>query len=577
VGCGLFLLALVLRLLFLWATPDAGWPHSAWYKGDAATWLEWAQALEESETFEADLPIRPPGTAYLIAALWSGDPEGITRLKVVWCLIGALTVVPLYLAARRPFGAGVALVIGLLCAGSTGLMVLSTSLNNETPYLFLVAMSIYLAELLRKEPRPGYLVLWAFLGALACLTRAEHILYFVLVLSFLQMRWMKVGVERAPSLRRWLQTLTLAGLAVAVFCATLLPWHLAAWSQIRRFNGGSQRVDARTEEAQSRLEQLLAEVSWSSEALAELERMPAATRRTMRLFISATEAIRGRRAVSAESVEILDEAFGYRPQPLPSHPYVALYGSLNFYLANNPRATTGFSRAVLEQPPPLSAGAGRYPLALVEGLPPRQLTLTYPPHLEVVNEGYRLGWTWIRDNPGEFALRAGRKLQVLWRGAALGLGGYNLPLGLSGNRPQVDLLVPDGGAATASWRGGLLILVLTGAWMSRRNPATIPWLALLVTKVIVTVAFFGYARHGATVIPMVALLACLASAEVLARTRNVPRRWQWGLATGAALLLLAVEVGRFAYRPEVTIDGQRIGEEAPFVAHDHHDRRVDVD
>ena len=579
IGGLLFLLALALRLLFLWATPDAGWSHSAWYKGDAATWLEWAQALQESRPFEADLPVRPPGAAYLIAALWSGDPRGIVGLKVVWCLIGALTVIPLYLAARRAFGAGVALAVGLLCSGSTGLMVLSTSLNNETPYLFVVATSIYLAERLRHGPHSVLLIAWSSLSALACLTRAEHILYFVLVLSFLQMRWMKAGVERrAPSLRRWLQTLTRAGLAVAVFCAILLPWHLTAWSQIRRFNGGPQQADARTEEAQSQLEQLLAEVSWSGEALAELERMPAATRRTMRLFISATEAVRGRQGVTAESVEILDEAFGYRPQPLAGHPYVALYGGLNFYLANNSQATDGFSRTVLERPPPLSAGDGRYPLALVRGLPPPQLALTYPPHLEVVNEGYRLGWKWIRDHPEEFARRAGRKLQVLWRGAALGLGGYNLPLGLAGTRRQVDLVVPDESIAATAWRSGLLVLILVGAWSGRHNPAMIPWLALLATKLIVTLAFFGYARQGATVIPTVALLVCLAAAGALGKTRRVPQvRWQWRLAAGVALVLLAMEVGRFASGPEVTIDGHRIDAEAPFAAHDHRDRRVEVE
>ena len=91
----LFLLALAFRLLFLWATPDAGWAHSAWYKGDAATWLEQARAIQESRPFEADLPIRPPGTAYLIAALRISGLDSVPALKLIWCLIGALTVVPL--------------------------------------------------------------------------------------------------------------------------------------------------------------------------------------------------------------------------------------------------------------------------------------------------------------------------------------------------------------------------------------------------------------------------------------------------------------------------------------------------
>lgn len=590
----LFLLALALRLLFLWATPDTRWAHSAWYKGDAATWLEWAGALQESRPFEADLPIRPPGTAYLIAALWNGEREGVAALKVVWCLIGALTVVPLYLAARRAFGAGLAIAVGLLCASSTGLMVLSTSLNNETPYLLLVAISIGLVEPIRRRPRCALLTAWACLNAVACLVRAEHILYFALVLAFLLMTWVGTRHGSQADFRGgWRSALARAGLVATVFFLVLLPWHLTAWSQIRRFNTEPLRAGAGTEDAQARLERLLAGIGWSSEALTELDRMPAATRRTARLFITATEGIRGRQAVSAESLEILNQAFGYRPLPLPSHPYLALYGGLNFYLANNAEATAGFSRTPLERPPPLVGGSARYPLALIRGLPPPQLTLTYPPHLEALNDGYRLGWQWIRDHPGDYLRLAGRKLRVFWRGAALGLGGYNLPLGLSGTRRQVDLVVPDESTGAAAWRGGLLVLVLSGAWITRRSSAMVPWTAFLASKLIVTMAFFGYARQGASVSPVVVLLACAAVTQAVSylgdqKPRRKPRKKlerrqpasrlsrPGRFVVAAALLLLAVEAGRCASRPEVSLDGRRVETQAPFPAHDHRDRRVEV-
>ena len=39
----------------------------------------------------------------------------------------------------------------------------------------------------------------------------------------------------------------------------------------------------------------------------------------------------------------------------------------------------------------LAGGPSRYPGFLITGLPPPELTLTYPPHLEIVNHGYRLG------------------------------------------------------------------------------------------------------------------------------------------------------------------------------------------
>ncbi|MGH9381146.1 MAG: hypothetical protein ACRD2Z_11105 [Thermoanaerobaculia bacterium] len=56
-----FLLALAMRLLFWRATPDAAWPSSAAYQGDAFTWLDYARALAAGREFETGLPWRPPG------------------------------------------------------------------------------------------------------------------------------------------------------------------------------------------------------------------------------------------------------------------------------------------------------------------------------------------------------------------------------------------------------------------------------------------------------------------------------------------------------------------------------------
>ena len=574
-GILLVALALALRLLFWQATADAAWPYSAWYKGDAATWLEWAQAIEASRPFEVGLPIRPPGAAYLIAAISDGETAGIPVLKAIWCLLGALTVGLLYAAVLRALGSGLATGVGLLCAASTGLMILATSLNNETPYLALLAAILALWEPVRRRQGALLLALWSLLNGTACLVRAEHLLYFLLLLAYLVPTW-----STARQAAGWRSALGSLSLALAVFTLVLIPWHASAWSAIARFNTQPLTADPATEDAQRRVEALLSSISWQPEALAELETLPVATRRTARLFITATEGVRGRTTVGAGSLQILDQAFGAIPRRLPSHPFIAVYGGLNFHLANHSRATGGFDRAPLERRPPLVGGPEQYPLALIRHLPPAQLTLTYPPHLEAVTDGYRLGWEWIREHPRDFVRLAGQKLRIFWHGAALGVGGYNLPLGLSGIRRRADMVAPEGGSVVVVWRAALLALVVAGAWIGHRQPALFPWLAFLLSKLLITLAFFGYARQGASVIPVVMLLMCLAGNRLLTAVgdawRRLPQRRRRWLVAAPAILLLLVEAGRWASRPEVTIDGRAIGASDPFPTADHRDRRIEL-
>ena len=572
VPLGLFGLALLLRWLFWQATPDAAWPYSAYYKGDAATWLAYADALQRDERFELGLPLRPPAAGYLVAALWNGRVDGIAALRLLWCVLGALIVPLIYAAARRSFGAAPALVTGLLCAASTGLMMLSTSLNNETPYLLLVAATLYLWPSMRRQPGVPLLALWGGLHALASLTRVEHALYFAGVTAALVLLWRRRGGSWRSPVRR---------LAITSICfaLTLAPWHLHAWEEIRRFNSHPPPTNPATEAAWSQVEAALAVIDWDPGALGARQELPAFIRRTASNFVAATVLTRGRRTVTAADFEILEEAFGYRPRAIAGRPFVALYGGLNFYLATNPHVEDGFDRSLLEEPPPLAGGAALYPRALLAGLPPPDLALTYPPHLEIFNRGYALGSRWIRDHPGDFLALVGHKLRLFWHGATLGFGGYNLPLGLSGVRRPVDLLVPEGGLLTALWRLAVSTLALYGLWTGARDRRSatdlLPWLLFLASKVVVVIVFFGYARHGASVIPVIALLLALAGAALATRrTASADDRTWRRLAAVAALALVTIEAGRWMARPTVTLDERRVGPSDPWPIDRHVRRQV---
>jgi hypothetical protein len=348
-GVFLFVAALVIRFLFTIATPDAAWPYSVAFKGDAPLWLDYAASLDRGEPFELGLPLHPPGTAYLLAWLSSGPPA-IGLLRFVWCLMGATTVVLLWAAVSRSFGGRPALLAGAVAAGSTGLIVLSSSLNSETPYLLLVAASFVFLEDMLRRPSLAPVAAFAVLNGLACLFRVEHVLAFVLISAWCLVRWLRQHGRLAAS--------RLAVLTVA-FVLPLVPWHLHAWRAIARFNSVPPQRSAADDAALAAVESRTRGMAWDEGAGREREHLPAFARRQAGDFVAATVLHRGGSRITAEDFATLKEAFGERPAPLSCCPFVSLYGPLNFALANHPAAGGGFSRAALEDPPPLVFAPGR--------------------------------------------------------------------------------------------------------------------------------------------------------------------------------------------------------------------------
>jgi hypothetical protein len=560
-------LALFLRLLFWQATPDSSWPHSALYKGDAPTWVEQARAIGKAQPYEFDLPLRPPGAAYLMAFFWGGG-DSIASLKLLWILLGAAVVMLVYHSTARDFGSAVGLVCGLVCAGSSGLMILTASLNNEIPYLVLVAGCLACWKPLVVKPKRSLIVLWAILNAAACLVRVEHILFSFLASAVVAVRWLSDSPRR--------QVLGRCTLGVVVFVLLLAPWHLQAWRAIERFNTVEHALPPAAETAMQRVEQALTGIGWTGEAERLRARLPAFCRRESASFVAATVAVRGKSRVTAADFGVLEEAFGSIPEPLREWPFVTFYGGLNFYLANNADAGVGFNRAPLERPPPLAGGAHRYPSILVQGLPPADLALSYPPHLEAVNRGWSLGTEWIAEHPREAFGRIFLRLASFWRGTATGIGGANLPLGLSGLRGRADMVAPVTSPLSAAWRLAWLVVAGLGLFIGlRESPLEMtPWLIFLVTKIVAATFFFGYVRHGASAVPVVALFAGLVAIRSADRVRWLRTRRFVPLVVAA--LLIVLEITRWLLGPQIVIDGRDIAGGDPWPLEQHAERHVTV-
>jgi hypothetical protein len=107
---------------------------------------------------------------------------------------------------------------------------------------------------------------------------------------------------------------------------------------------------------------------------------------------------------------------------------------------------------------------------------------------------------------------------------------------------------------------------------------------LLATKAITTLAFFGYAREGAVVIPVFAMLLGLLVTRGLPdlagfpkRTSAYPaaRRWVWASCL-LALGLIAIEGARWVSEPVFILDGHEIGAGDPFPGMEYAERRLQI-
>ncbi len=528
----LFTTGLLVRCLGWACSAERDLPFAASYQGDAPYWQRAAAVAAGTAApgFENVLPFRPPAMAWLSSALWNGDADTAWRLRVVLLVLGALVAPLTFAALRHAFAARTARLAGWICTWSGSLLQLGTGIHGELPYLLLFLLGAADCARLARERAPIAAGRWAVVNGLACLFRADHLLYCAAAMAWWLLR------RRAAAGRD-------IGIAAATMGLVLTPWQWRAAAAVADFNalGTTARPAVDVPSPGS--------LPWTDDAIAAVRAMPASARGATFGFVDATVRTRGGSTVTAAELQVLDEAYDSRPEPLGT-PILALYGPLNFFLANSPESDGGFTRAPLDRRPPLLGGLERYPPGLLDVLPhDGALQLGYPPHLDAINHGYRRGFAFLGSQPLRGLRLLGKKIAQAWRGAAAGIGSMALPCGRSGVREPVDLTVAEHLPATV-WRGALLVLAGLGWWRCRHNPETAGWTIWLATKFAIVAAFFGYARLGALCVPTLALFWAAALDDL-----RLPLPWQRRFALLLGIALAAAEVGAALTSHQPTVDG----------------------
>lgn len=547
--------AIALRLIFLFGAGDRTWPHSTYFEGDAPLFAGWAAALDRGEPFEQGLPLHSPVVPYLMHSLapaggtTAGPPPArdFVRLKVVWCVISGLTCGLLFLVTAQSAGRRAALIVSLLCAAYFGAYISATSLTGEALYAALIVAAIGLTQRFRLRPSWTAAIALGAIHGVATLLRAEHPLLALLLCVAMLWRTSTQSTQTqaptpvdaqdeenpppaaAPPLpaRRALPTLATVGVMIAV----CIPWMLSSRAAIQRLN----TVESTPIDYAAR------GVEWTPDAREFIASLPAFARRDNVIYISASFRTAGRTQVTAADARmILERQFSYVPQPMSEWMLVSSQGPLAFALANHPRADGGFSKVALD------SRFGSNPA----------LQLSLPSHLRLYNDGFAEGWEWIRSDPKAWSELAAKKLERFARGVALGFGATNAPLGRSGERQPADLATPISNKS-APWRWMWLALLSVGAICSLLRGVCRLWLLVIAFKLLVTLAFFGYARQAVSIAPAYCVLAALAIDELLRRIPSSRSSRLLGYVALAAIAatLLITDV-RTAFRPaEMSIRG----------------------
>lgn len=546
VAVALFLFGLALRVLFQLAGQDGGCGWHLGFQGDAPVWQELATKMANGVADDQlRLPWRPPGMQWLVALLWNGDPQRVAVVRWTFVGLGASVAPVSWLWLRRHTSPRVALLTAGLCAAASNLLLLGSGLHVEVVYLLGTLLSLFDQDRL-AGPRAHVAALrQGLFGGVLCLLRTEHVLTMVVF-------WW--WARRSGASWRTL------GLGVAAAAVVLVPWQLHANAMVDAYNAGPQPPPPLPRSA----------LPWDADAVAAVRALPSFQQAPVSGFVADTVRVRGGTRVTAADLAIVREAYGCDPAPLP-HAFGALYGGLNFFLANTPEADGGFAAAALDRPPQLLGGEAKYPPGLRNVLPRGgAIVLGYPPHLAAVVDGTSLGLREIAADPSGALLRTGKKLWHAVEGMTGGLGGHALPIGLSGVRRQVDLTTATGGWAVV-WRVLVLAVASVGLWSLRRTRGLAPLLLFAATKVVVVVVWFGYARQGALCLPVVALGVAALVDRLLPTVTATRARWSWALL---ATLLLAVEGLRAATAGIATVDGVAATAGEPFGATDFTTRTI---
>ncbi len=160
-GAALFLIAMAVRLLHLWAIRD-----SAFFDvlmGDARSYDLWAQRLAADDWIGSDVFYQAPLYPYFLGGLYRAFGRDLLMVRLTQALVGSLSVVLLASAGERLFSRRVGVLAGLALALYAPAIFFDALFQKSVLDVFFICLVIWVVS--RLVDRPGSAPLWLGLGA----------------------------------------------------------------------------------------------------------------------------------------------------------------------------------------------------------------------------------------------------------------------------------------------------------------------------------------------------------------------------------------------------------------------------
>jgi len=233
----LFVVAALVRVLFLAGTVDRDLPFSIFYYGDSRIYREFALALIRGDVFDQGIPLHPPAFAYVLSWIIAWVGERPATIRGLLAIAAAAAVPMIYLLGRTLWNRTVGVTAAMLATFSFGLCVVSVSANAETIYIpLLVAQAwllVSLGDALTQGRTRAAAILMTASGivlGLGALTRAEHFGLAVVLPVALAIGWPAIPRRRVAAY---------AGAIAAIGVLLTVPWTIHNHLALVRYNAAN--------------------------------------------------------------------------------------------------------------------------------------------------------------------------------------------------------------------------------------------------------------------------------------------------------------------------------------------------